>query len=690
MNTLFFEIYQEEVPARMQAAAETQLAKLIETYFCGLNVSFKVEEVVSTPRRLAAHITDLPYKQPDEAVETRGPKVDAPDKAVAGFLNANNITREDCEVRETPKGTFLFYTKHVLGLSLEHMAEQLLEYVLQNFSWPKSMKWDQADFKWVRPVRQLILSLNGEPLVGKNIMGIPLRNSTLGHRVLDGDQVIVSDFASYKETLNNHKVLFRPQRRAKILKELGALLAEHNASNTVPEYLLDEVVGLTEYPVVLEGHIPIQYMELPQELLVSAMEQQQRYFPIYNPSGCLLPMFGFAANNLASHLDDNASEVISGNEKVLDARLSDGSFYWEEDQSRPLYSEEGDCYYNRLAQAHYHKGLGTLQQKADRLAALGKAINEELSACAPAEVELAARMCKGDLTSGVVSEFPNLQGLIGSYLAQHEKADPIVAKAISEHYKPQGVDDILPVSLLGVVLALADKVDTLVGFYLVDEKPTGSRDPYSLRRAALGLLRILQEYKFDITLDVMIRAALTVYKNQLELTSNTLQEELLAFIYTRFEQMQKDAGMPVELVRAVTHKSLKGITVYEAMMNTRHVQAFLASPEGAQVLGVVKRCRNILPGAFSANANALKQATDEKDKECLKVIQNLASTLDNAETVQEDLQQFVPAARFMEGYLEVTTIMAEDDKTKNTRLNMVHQFYALFNEIVKIEYLNLG
>ncbi len=468
MAELLFELLSEEIPARMQAKAAADLKRLVSERLKTAGLTFSAVESYATPRRIALVAEGLPDKQPDVSEEKKGPKVGAPEQAIAGFLKANGLTSVDeAEVRETPKGSFYFLVKEIAGQATSEVLPGLLTEATQALPWAKSMRWARSSFRWVRPLHSIVALFDGQVLegaleVGKD-MSVPFGNQTRGHRFMsDGTPFEVTGFADYKAKLEAANVMLDPaERRTKIAEAAAKITAAEGLSLKPDEGLLDEVKGLIEWPVVLMGRIDEAFMSLPPEVLSTSMRSHQKYFSVQDGDK-LAARFVFVANMEA---EDGGKTIIEGNQRVLSARLADAQFFWDQDRKEPLASRTPS-----LSDIVFHAKLGTLDQKVDRVEALAAELAAFIPGADKDRARSAARLAKADLVTGMVGEFPELQGIMGRYYALQDGEHQEVAQAIAEHYSPLGPSDNCPSAPVSTAVALADKIDILTGFFAIDEK----------------------------------------------------------------------------------------------------------------------------------------------------------------------------------------------------------------------------
>ena len=543
MPELLLELLSEEIPARMQARAAEDLKRLVCQGLKDAGLKFDRAQAFATPRRLTLVVDGLPKKQPEQKIERKGPRVGAPDNAIKGFLKSAGLDSVDkCEIRDVKGEQVYFLVSEKTVLKTTNVLKDILGSTLNRFPWPKSMKWAENDLLWVRPLQNVLAIFDGRKIPfsiglkshnGKRVWGegeenlydfecpLTANNKTVGHRFLAPKKFTVTGFVDYKKKLKAAKVILDPaERRAVIEKQAKRKAARAKLVLKDDPALLDEVTGLVEWPVVLMGRIDPEFMDLPPEVLTISMRAHQKYLALVDQSGALANRFLVVANMATA---DNGKAIAAGNERVLRARLADARFFWDQDRKAPLSARTP-----RLGQIVFHAKLGSLDQKIDRVQALAAEIAGHIEGADKDRVRSAARLCKADLTTGMVGEFPELQGVMGRYYALADGEHAEAADAIAEHYAPQGPNDACPSAPVSVALALADKIDTLVGFWAIDEKPTGSKDPYALRRAALGVIRLILENDLRLPLSSILHRAFFLYLDQTDLQ---IASELLDLIY---------------------------------------------------------------------------------------------------------------------------------------------------------------
>lgn len=572
MVEFLLELLSEEIPAGLQPWAEETLAARLRTALAenGLDSTDLSIQCHSTPRRLWLYTPNLLPAAADRHEERRGPSIDAPKAAIEGFLKSVGLSRDQVEEREEKKGTFLYAARDIKGRQAEEILAETLPKIIADFGWPKSMHWTSGPLRWVRPLRSILCLLDGK-VVSFEVNGIASGNRTSGHRVLGQGQISVTSFEDYFEKLTAaHVVPIRLDRAASILSRAKEMAAEEGLELVEDRRLVDEVAGLVEWPVPLFGNFDEAFLDLPKEVLISEMRNHQKYFALTNPmTGKLVPRFIFISNLLAN---DGGKASIKGNERVLSARLSDARFFWDLDRKTRLKDRA-----KALSGIVFHEKLGTLADRVKRIEKLAKRIAKFVPEANRRQAARAARLCKADLVTGMVGEFPELQGIMGGYYAAADGEDEAVSLAISEHYAPKGPSDRCPSEPLSVTLALADKLDLLVSMFAIGEKPTGSRDPFGLRRAALGVIRLVTENG--------LRSGLV---RELKISA-----DLMAFIAERLKVQQRDKGARHDLVEAVFSLSGEDDLV-RLLARVSALESFVASKDGDNLLSGYKRAVNII------------------------------------------------------------------------------------------------
>jgi len=590
MAEFLLELLSEEIPARMQMRAAEDLRRIVVDKLAAAALTHGRAEAFATPRRLALVVDGLPLAQPDSTEEKKGPRVGAPEAAIQGFLRSTGLPGLDqCEKRMVGKAEFWFAVTRRSGQPIALVLAQIVAELLRTFPWPKSMRWAAGAHSWVRPLHGIVAQLDGTPIAAAielpGVAAYPVTSTTRGHRFLAPAAIPVTHFADYRDRLRDAFVILDPAERRRVIAE-GVAAAARVAGLTVRDDpgLLEEVTGLVEWPVVLIGTIDAPFMELPAEVLTTSMRTHQKYFALLDSGGSLAPRFAVVANMATA---DGGAQVVAGNERVLRARLSDARFFWDQDRKAPLASRVP-----ALAQRIFHARLGTVLDKVQRIEALAEFLAPSVPGAEAGQVRRAAHLCKADLSTGMVGEFPELQGIMGRYYAQHDGETPAVAEAIGAHYQPLGPNDRVPTAPVAVAVALADKLDTLAGFFRVDEKPTGSKDPFALRRAALGVIRIVFENDLRLRLGDAFRCALELHGLAAGAERDRRVAELGEFFVDRLKVYFRERGLGHDLIAAVFALGEDDIVALRARAEA--LKAFLATEDGANLLTAYRRGGNIV------------------------------------------------------------------------------------------------
>jgi len=670
MAELLLELMSEEIPARMQAKAAADLERLVCEGLKEARLDYDNAQSFVTPRRLTLAVDGLPALQPDISIERKGPKVDAPEQAIQGFLKSAGVTLDQCEQRELPKGMVWFAVSQEQGRPTAEVLTALVPAALEKLSWAKSMRWGSGRARWVRPIHCLLCLLDGT-VVPTSFQDTPAGAVTRGHRVLAGGDITVRNFTEYRDGLRKAFVMLDPAERQQVIRDRATRLAAAQGIAVKPdEALVAENAGLVEWPVLLLGRIDAEFMDVPGEVLSSAMRKHQKYFSLEDKDGHLAPSFVMVANMATA---DNGAAIIAGNERVLRARLADAKFFWDQDRKQTLSSRTP-----ALKHIVFHAKLGTLDEKVDRVQALAVELCQYVPAAERDRVRSAARLCKADLSTDMVGEFPDLQGVMGRYYALADGEAPEVAAAIAEHYAPQGPGDTCPSAPDSVAVALADKIDTLVGFFNIDEKPTGSRDPYALRRAALGVIRLILENGLHLPLRDVFNAAA---EGKATAESEDTAQALLDFFADRLKVHLREQGVRHDLVSAVFALGGEDDLV-RLMARVDSLAGFLGSEDGGHLLTAYKRAANILRieekkdgASFAAEPDAALFAEDQEralHEAILDVNQRALNALDE-ESYEEAMAVMSNMRQPVDEFFDHVTVNADDAALRHNRLNLLSE-----------------
>jgi glycyl-tRNA synthetase beta chain len=628
MPTLLLELFSEEIPARMQRGAAEQLARLMTKGLEQAGLAHGEIKTFVSPRHLAIQIFDLPARQPDVTEEKKGPRVGAPEQAIQGFLQSSGLKLSACEQRTVGKDTYYFATVTRKGQATSVVAQTIIEATLAAFTWPKSMRWGAHKMQWVRPLHR-ILCLLDEAVIPVTFGHLTASNITEGHRFMAPAAIPLNHAKNYVAALHQSNVMVDAEARKKTIHDaLLKMAKDHRLTLREDDGLLEEVTGLVEWPVVHLGEFDKGFLSLPPEVLISEMKHHQRYFALSGADGKLTNSFLIVANRPTS---DGGKAVIAGNSRVLRARLSDGAFYWEQDQKKPLTD-----WAKGLADMVFHAKVGRMDKEVDRTKALAIAIAKEVGYTnLRQEVERAAELCKADLTTGMVGEFPDLQGIMGRYYALQQNEPEAVAEAIYEHYKPVGANDSLPTSELGAILSVADKLRMMQSLFAAGEKPTGSKDPFALRRAALGALRIVIDRKW-----------------YLDFASFTPSSELLDFLRERLKNLLRDEGIRHDIIEASFVPQESDFKPFVIRQRAQQFSTWLATESGKNCLAAINRALNIVAAEEKKSKSpiindSMKNASLAKpeEKKLWAVMQQMPhTTIVNLEQLTTPINAFFEAS----------------------------------------------
>lgn len=685
MPDLLLELFSEEIPARMQAKAADDLRRMVTDKLVAEGLVYEGAKAFATPRRLALTVHGIPARQPDLKTERRGPKIGAPDAAVQGFLKATGLkSLDEAKIQSDPKGDFYIALIEKPGSAAIDVLAEILPVIIRTFPWPKSMRWGERSAKsgslsWVRPLHSIIATFGPETeepdVVKFSVDGIETGQTTFGHRFMAPAAISVRRFEDYEAKLKAAKVVLDPQARKDIILEDAKELAFAQGFELVEDQVLaDEVAGLVEWPVALMGSFDEEFLSIPDEVIRATIRNNQKCFVVSDPkTGKLTNKFILTANIEAT---DGGKTIIAGNERVIRARLSDAKFFYETDLKTNLEDR-----LKKFSQIVFHEKLGT---QAERIARIDR-LAAEIAPLVGADVAKAKRgalLAKADLLTEVVGEFPELQGLMGKYYAQAQGEDAAVAAASEEHYKPQGPADRVPSDPVSVAVALADKIDTLVGFWTIDEKPTGSKDPYALRRAALGVIRLIVDNALRLPILNVARAAMLWMPGSADVQK--LPSDLLSFFADRLKVQLREQGARHDLVDAVF--SLGGQD--DLLLVVRRVEAlgkFLDTDDGKNLLAGTKRASNILAieekkdkrtfdGAPDAGLyrlpeeKALAGAIDQVKSEAGAAVQR-----EDFATAMSAMAKLRPA---VDAFFDKVKVNDDEPKVRENRLRLLNEIRA--------------
>ncbi len=711
MSELLIELFSEEIPAVMQARAEKSYLDIFARYFREKEINFAGLKVFIGPRRITIYVAEIDKETKDKFVSIKGPRIDSSDEAVNGFCRANNINKSELTTKDVKGQICYFYEKDLVGKPVKAILEDSLQEPIMEYVWPKSMYWSDYKIKWVRPLKNILCVFDGEVIPFK-LGHLTANNITFGHRFMSQKQIPVKNFAGYKKDLEeNFVILVREERQARISdgirEKIEILNKEYETNYLIKDdlALLEEVAGLAEYPVVLCGEIEDRFLELPSEILVSSMRAHQKYFNVFekailtdsahpfvpNEDREKISKFFFFVSNIKSPDDGKNSKnlVIKGNQKVLSARLSDALYFYQQDLKK-TFNNTADG----LSRVIFHAKLGSLKEKVERIAKLIREDIDHNTSLSPEKRAAyeAALICKNDIISEVVGEYPNLQGIMGYYYALKSGKSQEIAAAIRDHYKPQGSSDNVPEGATAIV-AVADKIDSLCGLMLAGERATGSGDPFGLRRLALGIIRILSlEGEKDggieggiHSLDLLNLINSSCHGHQKVINCKKDDEnQIIDFVEERYKHYLKEQGHTINQINAVIDFR-KNDNLLCLRRNLSLLKDFLQTEEGEGLLNSYKRINNIL------NNKSLVGEIDEHlfnkyEKDLFKFIDNEFGSISKS-NFYTSLKTIADLKPIIDSFFDNVMVIDSDAKIANNRLLLLARTKQLFNKVANFDVL---
>lgn len=677
---LLIEIGTEELPPLALANLSQVFEANIVQQLYALGFSALQTRRYATPRRLAVIIKNLPLRQPDQEIERRGPAVNAPAQAVEGFARSCGVDVKQLQRVKTDKGEWFYYKSRQPGAATRTRIPGIVEEALNKLPIPKRMRWGSGEAEFVRPVHWVVLLLGGE-VIDATILGLPADNRTYGHRFYHPKAIVLKSPDDYVPALKKAKVIAdSEERRNAIARQVLATGKKLGARTNLEEKraLLDEVTALVEWPVPVVCRFDEHFLQVPAEALVSTMESNQRYFALYDKAGKLLPDFVVICNIESRKVD----RVREGNERVIRPRFADAAFFWEQDRKQPLES-----FNERLKTVVFQNKLGTVYDKAVRIAELGAKIARRLGADEQA-ARRAGLLSKADLMSNMVGEFPKLQGIMGRYYARHAGQPETIALAIEEHYLPRFAGDRLPESPVGQCLAIADRLDTLIGIYAAGLKPTGEKDPYALRRAAIGVLKIMIEKKLDLDLRELLREAAGGFASALK--ADSMVDEVFDYVLGRLRSEYEDnADEPFTPQQIEAVLSLRPARPLDFDRRIRAVKVFSALPEAGSLSAANKRIANILKKSGSGTATTVEVSLlqEPAEKKLHAEIERLIPQIEplcNGGRYEEALSKLSGLRGAVDEFFDSVLVMAENEAVKRNRLALLQRLHQAFTRIADI------
>jgi len=686
MSEFFLELFSEEIPSSLQKSLRENLLNSFNKLFEEKFISFKKKLSYSTPNRLVIIFEGLQKKIVLKAEEIKGPNVNAPEMALEGFMRSNNIIKKDLFRKKTDKGEFYFFKTKSQKLNTHDLLEEFVPLVLQRIQWKKSMKWGEFDLNWGRPLKS-ILALFDKKKLTFNFHHLASSNSTFIDKEFEEKKKIFTNFKDYNNFFKKLNIIIdQNQRKNLIEKKLNEITNKKNITFENNLKLIDEVVDLTDQPNVILCEFDRKFLNIPKEILIITMQYHQKYFPTFDKKENITNEFLVVTNK-----KDKSGLIKQGNERVIDARLSDAEFFWQKDKSQNLVKRVSS-----LKSMNYFKGLGTYFDKVQRMRKLGGMLSDELL-ISKEKVELSASICKVDLVSELVGDFPELQGIMGGYFAEEQGFEKDVCKAISEQYLPAGFNSKVPKKPYSIALSLADKIDTLVGFFGINQKPTSSKDPFALRRMALGVIKTIIDNKKDFKIRDLISYSSSLYMDQgFEFENKSLQNELTDFLMDRLKFYMKEEKIRHDIIQASTSSFNLDQSVV-IFGKAKSLNKLIDKPNGIDLISSYKRASNILDNELKDKNLELSNTVDsgifktELEKNLFKKINELRKyfqSINKDENFEQSLDNLAESKKIVFDFFDNVIVNEEDQTIKKNRLELIQMLCKTFNNYVNFSLID--
>jgi len=680
MSEFFLELFSEEIPANLQINSRTVLLNSFEKLFEEKQISFKKSKSYSTPNRLIISFEGLDRKITQKAEEIKGPNVNAPEKAIEGFLRSNQINQKELFKKKIEKGEFYFFKKPSKKINTIDLLEEYCSLILDKIQWKKSMRWGDFNLNWARPLKSILAVFDGKSLSFK-FHHLICSNVTFVDKEFEDKKKIFKDFKSYKKFFFQSGIIIDQNSRKEFIeKELQKVSKRKNVIIDLNSKLLEEVTNLVEQPNILLCRFDEKFLNIPKEILIITMQYHQKYFPIFDQKGNITNEFLVVANN-----KDIKNFIKLGNERVVEARLSDAQFFWEKNKAQNLVKQ-----ISKLKTMNYFNGLGTYFDKIQRMKKLGGMISDELL-ISKDKVELSTSICKVDLTSDLVGEFPELQGIMGGYFSETQGFDKDISLAISQHYLPSSHDSQIPKKPFSIALALTDKLDTLVGFFGINQKPTSSKDPYALKRLALGIIRLVVENNKKFKIKDLINYSISLHKDQgFNLSNEFLHKELIDFLLDRLKYYMKEKKIRNDIIEAsINSFGVDHLTkIYKKALTLNNV---INKKIGEDIVSSYKRAANILENELKDKQIELSNTTDsgifknDYEKNLLKKINELSKyfvNINKDEDYKQSLANLADTKKVIFEFFDNVKVNDEEKNIKKNRLELLQMLCKTFNNYI--------
>ena len=686
MAEFFLELFSEEIPAGLQKNLRVKLLEEFQKFFLEKSIKSKKSFSLSTPNRLIIVFEGLDKEIKISSEEIKGPKVSAPEQALEGFIRSNNIEKKDLFKNKTEKGEFYFYKTKSKSLKTNDLLIEFIPKLLESYQWKKSMKWGEFDLNWGRPLKS-ILSVFDNKVINFKFHHLHSSNSTFVDKDFEEKKKNFINFKSYEKYFKKQGTLVDQDKRMELInREFSKILSKRKLVIKDNLRLFDEVVNLVDNPNILLCNFDKRFLSIPNEILTLTMQSHQKYFPTFDNKGKITNEFLIVANK-----KDQKGLIKIGNERVVEARLADAEFFWNKDKTQNLVKKVSE-----LKLMNFFKGLGSYFDKVQRMRNLGGMLSDELL-ISKEKVELSASICKTDLTSDLVGEFPELQGILGGYFAAHQGFDKDISLAISEQYLPIGLNSLVPKKSFSVALSITDKIDTLVGFFGINEKPSSSKDPFALRRMALGIIRTIIENKKDLKVNDLLNYSSSLYQNQgHKFINKDIQKELYNFLKDRFKYYLKEKQIRLDIIEAsVSTFSLNKL--FSSFEKAKSLNKIINNQVGIDISTSYKRASNILLNEMKNKKVEITNTTDpgifktEFEKNLYKKISEIKkyySNINNDENYEQSLLILAGAKKEVFEFFDNVQVNEDNETLRKNRLELINMLCKTFQNFINFQLLN--
>ena len=680
MAELFLELFSDEIPARLQIDARKKIKTLIEERLQIKEIKFKLSKSFSTPQRLTFFIDGIPKKIEGKKKIIKGPKVGVPKIAIDGFIKSNNLKQEDIYKKKIENKEFYFAETKPKIINILDELTLIIPEVLKEHTWKKSMKWSDYSLNWARPLKSIIALFDNKVI---NFNFFHLQSSNITSIGEESNKVLkkINNFSSYLNLLKSNNIILDQEKRKNLIeKKMKGICKLKNLNNYFNEKLIEEVTNLVEKPNIILGKFNESYLKIPEEILIITMQKHQKYFPLFDNNKKLTNLFLIVTN-----LPDKKGYIKTGNQRVIEARLSDAKFFWDKNKNQSLVKQV-----SKLKNLSFFKHLGTFYDKTQRLRKSASLVSDQLN-LNKEKIEISSSICKADLVSDLVGEYPELQGVMGKYFAKEQGFDDDIASAISDHYLPTGLTSEVPKKPTGIAVALIDKIDLLVGFFGINEKPTSSKDPFALRRTAIGLLRIIIEKKLSIQVKELINYSMSTYKEQnVKFTNDTVLNDILFFLKERFRNLLKEKKIRSDIIEAATvlNNSNDFLIFYKKCFI---INKNINKEVFKNIISSYKRASNILEEELKNNKkNILGQPESilfkkDEEKHLYEKVNEIAhyfSSVKKYENYDETLKILADAKPITDNFFDNVIVNDENSDIKKNRLELLQMFCKTYNNFI--------